>query len=131
LIAGKTLFITLGSLELLVGLGALWGGGALFLVPDGSFLHMDVSILNGTPFGDYRIPGLILFAAVGGINTWAGLLALRRRPSAVTVGLIAGAIQIGWIVSELALLGYIHWAQALYLGFGLATLALALAARRV
>jgi hypothetical protein len=82
--------------------------------------------LNGTPFRDYRIPGLILFFVNGGINVWAGVLALFRRPYAATAGLIAGGTQVGWIVTEIALIGYLIWAQTLYLALGVATLGLAL-----
>ena len=125
----KGLFAALGALEGFVGLGALAGGAALFFAPDGSILRMPVSLLHGTPFNDYRIPGLILLVANGAVNSLAGILALMRRPSAASAALVAGAIQIGWIVVEVGLVGYIHWAQILYFVFGMATIALALALR--
>lgn len=52
-------------LNLLLGIGALGGGGALILSPDGSLLGMPLSVMHGAPFKDFFIPGLLLFTFVG------------------------------------------------------------------
>jgi hypothetical protein len=121
----KPVRVTLGSLELFVGIGALAGGGALALVPDGDLLRMPVSLLNGSPFHTYFVPGLILFGIVGGVNTLAGFLTLGGHPVRKHASVFAAVILMGWISVEVALLGYLHWAQPLYFGFGLLTLLLA------
>ncbi len=121
----KPLAVALGALELFVGLGALYGGGALALRPDGSLLSMPVSLLHRSPFATYLIPGLILFGIVGGANTLAGILTLRGGRSGGTASLLAASILIIWIAAQVMLIGYQHWAQTLYLGFGLLMLILA------
>ncbi len=118
---------TLGILELFVGIGAQYGGGALILNPSGSLLRMPLDLIAGTPFRSYLIPGFLLGFIVGGSNTAAGLLALRRNRKASMAGLLAGTILTGWIISQIALIGFLHWVQPVYLGFGLLTLALAAA----
>jgi hypothetical protein len=52
-------------LQILLGLGALAGGAVLILAPDGSILHMPVSIMQNSPFHSFLLPGLILFTFVG------------------------------------------------------------------
>ncbi len=74
LIAGS-----LGSLELLVGIAALFGGGSLIADPSGARLQMPISFLDSTPFRSYLIPGGLLFGVVGLSNVFAGYLALRRK----------------------------------------------------
>ncbi len=118
--------VALGALELFVGIGALVGGGALALVPDGDVLRMPVSILEGSPFGTFFLPGLLLFFAVGSVNTLAGFLTLGGHPLRRWVAMGAALILMAWILAEVALLGYLHWAQPLYFGLGLLMLLLAL-----
>ena len=60
-IAGK---VCVASLVLL-GLGALAGGVALVMQPDGSVMHFEVAILAGSPFADFLVPGLILGGLFG------------------------------------------------------------------
>jgi len=48
-----------------LSVGALYGGVALILKPDGSFFNMPVDILKGSPFMDFLIPGIILLVVFG------------------------------------------------------------------
>ncbi|MCB9544189.1 MAG: hypothetical protein H6703_17300 [Myxococcales bacterium] len=121
----------LAALTLFVGLTALAGGVELITWPRGNpDLGLDPTVLRHSPFTDFTLPGLILFAGVGLPNTLAGLAALRRHPRAAPLALIAGALITGWIVIEALLLRTFHPLQALYLTLGLATLALARRAHR-
>ena len=52
-------------LHLLLGIGALAGGGVLIAAPDGSILQMPISVLHHSPFSSFLIPGIILFFFVG------------------------------------------------------------------
>jgi hypothetical protein len=52
-------------LEIFLGLGALFGGGALILAPDGHLLGMPTTLLAGSPFTSFLVPGIILFTLVG------------------------------------------------------------------
>ena len=47
---------------LLTGVAAVIGGGLLVVRPDGAWLGMSRALLDPTPFGSFRIPGLVLAA---------------------------------------------------------------------
>jgi hypothetical protein len=113
--------ISLGVLEVLVGIGAIAGGGALAAAPSGAVLKMPLSLLQGTPFLTFLIPGLLLCFVVGGSNVIAGWLALRQRRSAPAFGMLAGAILTAWITTQIALIGYRNPIQTVYLLCGFAT----------
>ncbi len=49
----------------LQGLGGLFGGLSLVLAPSGEIMQMPVSMLAGSPFTNFLIPGLILLVALG------------------------------------------------------------------
>ena len=111
----KLITRSLGVLELLVGVGAVIGGGALAATPSGALLGMPLDLLDGTPFHTYLIPGLILCLVVGGSNVVGGWLALHERWSAAISAVVGGLILIGWITSEIVLIGYRHPIQLVYL----------------
>src|SRR6185437_686003 len=50
---------------ILLGVGAIAGGAALVAAPDGSVMHFDPTILGGSPFRDFLVPGLILGGLFG------------------------------------------------------------------
>ena len=54
------------GIELATGAAALAGGLLLAVRPDGSLLAAQPSALANGPFSDWRIPGLLLAALVGG-----------------------------------------------------------------
>ena len=93
------------ALLVLLGLGAI--GGAAFMVtdPDGSSMQWDVSMLAGSPFSDFLIPGLLLGGLFGiGSFVVAGL-GLARFRIAPFLAFAIGCAQMIWIVVELAIIG--------------------------
>src|SRR5437763_1779022 len=78
-------------------------GGAIGLVGGG--LQFPPEWLDGSPFRSYVVPGLILGLVVGGSALFAGILAVRGQPLAVPAAVVAGVIQVGWIVGEVLLVG--------------------------
>jgi hypothetical protein len=132
---------TLIALLVLLGLGAVAGGGALLLGPDGAILRMPLSLLSGTPFRDFRLPGLLLFLFNGvyplAVARWLWRPPNWRWPQAVnpfptlhwvwTATLVAGVILTAWITVQIRLLGYLHPIQLVYLGWGVLIAALTLA----
>lgn len=52
-------------LQILLGFGAVVSGGLLMLSPDGSWMHMPLSVIEGSPFINFFIPGVILFILLG------------------------------------------------------------------
>ena len=105
-----------------MALNALPAGILLVLRPDGSWIGLQPSLLAGTPFPDFLVPGLALAFAVGGTSLLAFLLVLFRHPYASRSVLLAGLIQIGWIACQVAFIGYQGFLQPLILCLGLATL---------
>jgi hypothetical protein len=114
----NALMIAFGCVQLLAGVSAMAGGAALVANPSGALLAMPLELLDETPFRSYLIPGLILCVVVGGSLVAAGLVALRRRPSAPQWGIVAGLILVIWIATQIALIGYLHPIQAAYLSVG-------------
>jgi hypothetical protein len=77
------------------------------------------------------VPALILGLVVGGSAVLAMGTTIAHARIAPVLSLIAGAIMIGWIVSEIVLLDRAmpatkYWAQAEYLLAGMAMVTLAL-----
>jgi len=89
-------------------------------------INPGLCLLQGTPFADYTMPGLILGAA-GVVSLVALLLVwLASRLTGDFAGAFSGGVTAGWIAGEVVLLGVISWPlQALYLVTGLLALGLA------
>ncbi len=82
----KGIRIALTVIEALIGLGAIGGGIAILT---GAFDQwFPVAWLQGTPFSDYTIPGLLLLIVVGG-----GMLSAAM-----------GLVMLGWIACEVAII---------------------------
>ncbi len=115
--------------EAIVGLTALSGGLTLAFSPDGSAAKLSPSLLEGTGFGSYLVPGLLPALVVGGLNLFAALQTLRRRPSSTRVSMLAGGSISAFVIVELMLTRAFHPLQVLMLALGLAIVWLALPAR--
>ena len=101
------------------------GGAVAMLFTDG--LGMPQSMLDGSPFTSYSLPALILLIAIGGTQTLAAVLLLRRRKSCLVWTAFAGFALIIWILAETAIIHGFGWLQGIYFVTGVAELALVLA----
>ena len=111
------------GMEVFLGIGALLGGGALMLAPDGHLLGIRASVLAGTPFTSFLVPGLCLFGFVGVGPLVAAVVALGRKSIAPLAAVAVGLTLIGWIATEmvaLAGLGSLAWSFYLVLGTSIA-----------
>ena len=123
-----------------LSLGALGGGGALTVSPGGQLLGMPRSMLTGSPFRDFLVPGLVLFFVLG---VAPGLLAgalVQKPPSrlaeqlncfadmhwAWTGSIYVAFALIGWLQLEMVFLRAATWLHAFYMGLALAILLVAL-----
>ena len=113
-----TTALVLLVLLVIQGLGGLAGGLSLTIAPDGSVMKMSTSLLDGSPFHDYLIPGLILLLVLGVLPliTAAGLW-LRRRWSWYAAFVVGCALMI-WILVEITIIPY-SWLQPFFGGVGL------------
>jgi hypothetical protein len=118
----KGIHLALFAFELPAAVGAIAGGLALLA----GVIHFPLEQLQGTPFGDYTIPGLILAMVVGGSLLLGAATALLRREFAVLCSVAAGLILSGWIIGEVILLGpfALTW-QLPFFAWGLAIFGLA------
>ncbi len=93
-----------------------------------------MSWLQGTPFADYTVPGLILGLVVGGSALVAMVAMIKSAGIGAIASMIAGVIMMGWIVGEYMLIPEIrlfsnlatNWQQGLYFLVGLVMAVLAL-----
>lgn len=114
---------------LVQGLSGLWGGGVLVWDPTGTLLQMPLSLLDGAPFADYFVPGLILLTLLGVGPLIVGIGVWRGRPWAWYGAVAVGGALVVWIGVEVWMIGY-HTDPPLQLIYGtLGVLLLALSLR--
>lgn len=90
-----------------IGLGALWGGAAMLIKPDGSILHMQemlpyfkVMPFADVLFTDYVFPGIMLILVNGVSNIIAAVLILRNKKAGFVLGTIFGFTLMLWITIQ-------------------------------
>ena len=92
------------TLIMLLAIGAVSAvAGAVGLLTD--TLQMEESLLEGSPFSSFTIPGLILGVIVGGSQFVALAALLRHSFHAIVAAGAAGCIMAGWIIGEVLLVG--------------------------
>ena len=123
-------YIGLGAIQAFIGLGALGGGFMLVRDPSGSALELPMSLLEGSPFPDFLIPGMFLFA-VNGVGSMIGAgLSFTRRRYAQEIAIVLGAILVAWIVIQIVIISSFHWLHVLYFILGVVELGIGLYIRR-
>lgn len=113
------------GLSLFTGLTALAGGLLLIAAPDGSLLRMDSTALKGSPFSDWRVPGVLLAVLVGIGFLLAAHWVWRRRRGAQILAAIGGGGLILFEAAEFAWIGF-QPLEAVFAGVGIAVVVLAL-----
>jgi hypothetical protein len=106
-------------LEIFLGIGALFGGSLFILAPDGHLLGVPLSMLTGTPFRSFLVPGLLLFTFVGLGPMVAATITARRGGIGPLAALAVGLTLMGWITVEMVIfagLTSLFWAFYLVLG---------------
>lgn len=105
LIIAHTLAI---ALLLFNGAGAVYGGCALILVPDGRLMGMDTMLLKHSPFHDFLIPGIILFVFNGLSSLSVMVLALLRARNYYHYILCQGVVLLGWLIIQILMIRNIN-----------------------
>ncbi|MCD4665477.1 MAG: hypothetical protein K8R68_09405 [Bacteroidales bacterium] len=120
----KVLVNGLGVLQVFIGVGAVGGGLALVLEPDGSNIGIPVEILKSSPFSSFLVPGIVLLI-VNGFGSLVGALAsFTRYWFAGEIAIALGLFLIVWIMLQVYWFAGFHWLHALYLGIGFSELIL-------
>jgi hypothetical protein len=127
-------------LQFLLGFGAFVSGGLLVAAPDGSVMHMPLSMLQYSPFSNFLIPGSILTLLLG-LYPLVITYALWQQPAwrwpdilnpfklmhwSWAASLSAGVIVLIWILVEALMLRSVAFLHILYFVWGLALIVLSL-----
>jgi hypothetical protein len=99
--------VALGLLLAFAALNAFGGGYYGMTGAEG----VPTEWLEGSPFHDYFVPGLILFVVVGGAFGVAAVAVLTGVRAARAAALLAGAIVLAWLAVQLSIIGYVSWMQ--------------------
>jgi hypothetical protein len=86
------------------GVSALAGGSSLILDPTGKSIGMPVTILSHSPFGNFLIPGILLYV-INGLSSILIAIAviIRMRHSSYLISL-QGLVSLSWIVIQVILI---------------------------
>jgi hypothetical protein len=126
----KLLFISQGVIQIFVSLGALPVGVLMVLFPSGKQIQMPLEILDGSPFNNFLVPGIILFLINGVGQLTAGLMSFRRHPLAGYTGAVFGMGLMIWIFVQVSMIGGGHILQYSYFFLGTIETALAFLIQR-
>lgn len=102
-----------------VGITSMLGGAALIIDPSGQSMSLNVEVLAGTMFTDYRAPGIILFLAIGVLSSSVAVLTAGNFKSYPILIFYQGVILTGWIMAQIYLLPETHFMQVVYGIFGI------------
>ncbi len=115
---------TLAVLLLIQGLGGLAGGASLAAAPSGRIMHMPVSLLGGSPFPDYLIPGFILGIVLGVLPLIVLAALMLRRAWSWYGAFTVGCALIIWLIVEYLIIGF----AGLQVAFGIVAVLILLVA---
>ena len=101
-------------LHAFLAVGAIAAGQAFARHPDGHDLAMDTRWLQGSPFRDFRIPGLFLALVIAPANLASALLLWRRHRGGPPLALATGLLLVVWLAIQTAIIGVRHWSQAVW-----------------
>ena len=116
--------LTVMTMEGFVSVAALIAGLLFIVQPDGSLLGVTPSLLSGTPFSDYTVPGLLLLLVVGCGTLLAAASVYWHSQSACDLVMSTGFMLVVFEVVEGMLIGF-NPQQALIGLVGVALIALA------
>lgn len=120
-------------LHFFLAIGAIGGGGILIISPNGDMAQLPVSLLDGSPFQSYLIPGILLFVvfgiipiiiALGLMKRWEWQLAqtlniFKQQYWAWTFSLYIGFALIIWITIQVAIIKDLSILHFIYIFYGL------------
>jgi hypothetical protein len=96
------------GLEGFLALSAL-GGGINYVLNPQQGSHGVPEVLQGTPFDSFLLPGIALLACNEIPPVIAIIGTLRRRAWAKPAHVAVGVILMGWIVVQVAFIGFGSW----------------------
>ena len=105
-------------LHFFVGVGALFGGIAGMINPYNP-LGIPADLLEGSPFGSFFIPSLILFTVIGLGHTYSGWAALKNSQYQGYISSVFSWALMIWIVVQCLMINTVDILHVLYFLIGL------------
>ncbi len=102
------------------GITASISGFMLMYDPTGKPLRMNVSLLAGSPFDSFFVPGIILFLFLGFSSIIIAFFVINDHSYSTRLIFNQGLVVIGWIVVQIITIKYFHFLQLIYLMIGIA-----------
>lgn len=120
--AMKTLlFILVSFLAVTATLSGLW----MMSNPDGGFMQLPASLLSGTPFSSFRLPGILMTCLIGGSNFLAVYYLLQSHRNRYRWVMYGAFITISWGILQVFMNQRVYWPEFLYAGVAVLILLLA------
>ena len=113
----KCLALGIGALQAFIGFTAIVGGSQLVAHPQGT-PAIPIEMLQGSPFGSFFIPGIVLLIFIGAVNLLSLAVTITGRRHRGSVAVIGGGILIGYMAAEVWWIGLQNTLQPLYLALG-------------
>ncbi len=114
----KRVYRILMIVHAFVGIGAMGGGLMAILNPQGP-AGMPTDVLQNSPFSNFLIPGIILFAVIGLGNVLASITVLLKSKYQGYISNIFSWALVIWIIVQCIMLRSIVFLHVLYLIIGL------------
>jgi hypothetical protein len=123
-----------------LGIGALFGGGALIISPSGELLGMPLSMIKDSPFSNFLIPAIFLFTFLG-LSPCLVIFALLKKPKSRiaqwlniykdmhwswSFSVYIGLILILWLQLEMMFIHSVHWSHTFYMFLAVAIFVVAI-----
>lgn len=100
------LIVFLIILVIFQGVSGVFGGAGLIIDPSGKSLQIPLEWLNGSPFDNYFIPGIVLFFVLGITPLIISFGLIKRKYWSWYGSLFLGFALIIWILVEIIVIGY-------------------------
>lgn len=121
----SALRLFLGVLLGLVALNAVAGG---YYALSGAE-NVPLEWLEGSPFPDYTVPGIVLLVVVGGSAALAAVAVFATLRFDHLAALTAGAILMVWIGVQVSVIGSVSWLQPAMVAVAITIISLSIAIR--
>ena len=123
-------YFGLGALQAIISLGAIGGGLLLVIDPSGSTLGVPSSLLEGSIFPNFLIPGIFLLVVNGFGSGIAAVFSFKNSHYTQGIAIALGVILVLWIVIQVIIIRSIGWLHGIYFFLGIIELWLGIYIRR-
>lgn len=97
----------LGAILAFIALNAFGGG---YYGMSGA-KDIPLSWLEGSPFANYLVPSIFLFAAIGGLAATSSILVFKHHRLAYNASVLTSIVLLLWLSIQVAIIGYVSWMQ--------------------